>query len=622
MKKLLLCTLFGASATIGVAQNNGANITGNVESVFQYLGEDEAIGAAQPAEIGLLNSYMNVFYTHGNFKAGMRFESYLPRIQGYPSNFDGTGIGMRYVGYSNDFIDITMGSIYEQFGSGLSLRAYEDRTLGFDNMLDGARVILRPLKGITVKGVYGYQRYQFNQGRIVHGDGIVRGFDGEMNVNQTFDALVEKKLKVTIGGSFVSKYQRDDVDSVILPENVGCYGGRINLRYGKFSLGGEYVIKENDPSTDQNVIFGDINYNNGHAAVINFGYSQKGLGIMLSAKSVDNMSFRSDRNQNSQNLLINFLPSMNKVHTYNLVSSLYPWATQPLGEIAYQAEVLYTIKKGSKLGGKYGTTLNLNASIAARPLQETAGFNPNDSSGITYSSSPFSLASLTHNDDATKAELYNIYGIADSSAGKYWHHKNFFWQDINFSIDRKFSKNLNLKLSYFNIMMNNDVNKVTGFAHGTIISNIGVAEVGYKINKKHSFRAELQGLFINKIKEYETDETSGESHLEIVKNDKGNWVTIVLEYNLSPNWFFSVMDLWNMPNSRLDDIYAYDPESSKSQPSKSGVHHPYISAGYIHGATRVTAGYGRQRAGLFCVGGICRNVPASNGLTLSITHSF
>jgi hypothetical protein len=86
------------------------NISGNMETVFQFLNEDSTINAKQPMQKGLLNSYMNVFYTQGNFKAGMRFESYLPRIQGYPNRFDGTGIGMRYVGYQNDFVDVTLGT--------------------------------------------------------------------------------------------------------------------------------------------------------------------------------------------------------------------------------------------------------------------------------------------------------------------------------------------------------------------------------------------------------------------------------------------------------------------------------------------------------------------------------
>ena len=77
---IISCFIF----SISFSQNKDlGTITGNAESIFQYLNEDTLIGANQPASKGLINSYMNVFYTHGNFKAGMRIESYLPRIQGY-----------------------------------------------------------------------------------------------------------------------------------------------------------------------------------------------------------------------------------------------------------------------------------------------------------------------------------------------------------------------------------------------------------------------------------------------------------------------------------------------------------------------------------------------------------
>jgi hypothetical protein len=44
--------------------------------------------------------------------------------------------------------------------------------------------------------------------------------------------------------------------------------------------------------------------------------------------------------------------------------------------------------------------------------------------------------------------------------------------------------------------------------------------------------------------------------------------------------------------------------------------------GYIRGGNRFTVNYGRQRAGIFCVGGVCRQVPASNGLSISVTSTF
>lgn len=566
MKKLLLFSLVVMGSFSVNSQLSPGNFTGNIESTFQYLNEDSIIGATQPASKGLLNSYMNVFYTHGNFKAGMRMESYLPRIQGYPSTFDGTGIGMRYIGYANDFVDVTFGSIYEQFGAGLALRAYEDRGLGYDNMLDGVRLILRPYKGIVIKGVYGYQRYAFLEGRIEHSDGIVRGFDGEVHLNETFEKLKDKKLDIVIGGSFVSKFQQDDNSELILPENVGCYGGRAKLRYGKFVLDGEYVYKGQDPSQDNGYI-----YNPGHAAIANLGYSQKGLGILLSAKSVDNMSYRSDRTKQLQNVLINYLPSLNKTHTYNLVASLYPYATQPVGEIAYQAEVLYTIKKGSKLGGKYGTSINANYSTAYRPMRHTSSYNPLDSTGVTYTSGPFDMSD------------------------------SLYWRDINFNITRKFNKNFNMIFSYFNIVLNNDVATVTK-VKGLIKSNVFVLEMGYKFENKQSLRTEFQTLFVNR-----RDSLGNEVRFsEGTPVDKGDWATVLVEYTINSNFFISVMDQYNFGN-----------------PDKHHrAHHPYVSIGYIREATRLTVSYGRQRAGLFCVGGVCRPVPASNGLTISFTQSF
>lgn len=558
MMKLSVCVVAMSVSLIGYSQINAGSITGNIESTFQYLNNDTLIGANQPAQKGLMNTYMNVFYTNGNFKAGMRVESYLPRIQGYPNRFDGTGIGMRYIGYANNFVDVTLGSFYEQFGSGMIFRAYEDRALGYDNMMDGVRLKLTPYKGVTIKGVYGLQRLSFQEGQIVHTGGIVRGFDAEMHLNSTFAKLEGKKLDITLGGSFMSKYQEDDREDLILPENVGSYGGRAALRYGKFTLDGEYIIKEQDPSTDNSYI-----YNYGHAALFNLGYSQKGLGIIVSAKSVDNMSYRSDRTKELQDAFINYLPALNKTHTYNLVASLYPYATQPVGETAFQAEILYTIKKGSKIGGKYGTSINANFSTAYRPNRRTEGINPLDSTGVTYRS--------------------GLFDVSDS----------LYWRDINISIERKFSPKLKLVATYFNISLNNDVAKVTGDAKGIIHTNIGVLEGTYKINKNHSIRAELQGLFI-------ADDKDGEI------NDKGNWATILIEYNISPNWFFSVMDQYNYGNPSED----------------LRLHYFYGTFGYIQGATRISAGYGRQRAGLFCVGGVCRFVPASNGLTLSFTQSF
>lgn len=532
------------------AQQLGPNITGNIESNFQYLNEDTLIGAAKPAEQAVFQNYALVNYSFKGFKAGVRFESYLPHLLGYPDRFSGSGLGYRYAGYSHDKIEFTVGNFYEQFGSGMIFRSYEQRQLGVDNAMDGLSVKFHPVPGFEVKAVYGKMRYSMTEGRLINSDGIVRGIDGYLDLATFYDVLAESDFKIGFGGSFVSKYQSVSHPLYNMPQNVGSYGGRFDMRYKKFFLSAEHVIKEQDPSDDNGYIF-----NYGHGTFINLGWSTKGIGIIAGAKSIDNMSYRTDPDAKLTDLQINFLPALTQTHTYNLAASLYPYATQPTGEIAYQLDVFYNLKKGSKLGGKYGTQINLNTAIALSPMRHTSGVNPEDSTGVTYST-----------------------GIFDSSDSIY-----FF--DFNVEVKRKFNKKLKGTAKYIHFVYNDRVMQ-TAKTNEYIHSDIAVLDLQYKINRHHTIRTELQGLW--------------------TKQHLGNWATLLIEYTISPKFFFAVMNQWNYGN----------PDSDYR------IHYPYATAGYIFGPSRLTVGYGKQREGLFCVGGVCRTVPATNGLTVSFTTSF
>ena len=95
------------------------------------------------------------------------------------------------------------------------------------------------------------------------------------------------------------------------------------------------------------------------------------------------------------------------------------------------------------------------------------------------------------------------------------------------------------------------------------------------------------------------------------KQDQGNWATALAEFTFSPHWFVAAMDQYNY-------VSATPEEGAETQE----LHYPIGSVGYIRGGNRFQVNYGRQRAGIFCVGGVCRQVPAANGLTLSITSTF
>ena len=525
----------------------GGVVTGNVESMFQYYRPDSIIDAQVPPEKTGMNSFANINYRNGNFRTGVRFESYMPALLGYPQRFDGTGLGYRYAGYSTDELDITVGNFYDQFGSGMIFRAFEERALGLDNAMDGVHLKYRPKPGIELKAIWGKQRFEFNNG-LVNGPGTVRAFDAEMNFNQFFEKMKESKWNISMAGSFVSKFQRDQNPQLIMPENVASYGGRGKIAYGDLFISGEYVYKENDPSADNGYI-----YKSGQGILLNAGYSKKGLGILFQAKSIDNMSFRSDRDALLTDVQINFLPALTKTHTYNLAATLYPFATIPQGEIAYQGDIIYNIPKGSVLGGKYGTNIAINFSTAYDINRNTI---EQDTLLRGYTSSPFST-----------------------------NFDSLFFRDFNIEIKRKLNKKTKISLVYYNQSFNADANIVSE-ATGYINSNIIVTDITYNINRKHSIRGELQGLW--------------------TKEDQGDWATILLEYTISPHWNFGVIDQYN---------YGNDIEERR-------VHYLLGSISYIKESTRFMINFGKQRAGIFCVGGICRQVPASNGASFTFTHSF
>ena len=308
---------------------------------------------------------------------------------------------------------------------------------------------------------------------------------------------------------------------------------------------------------------GGITYNNfapGSALMTNLSYSQRGLGIMLEAHRVDNMDYRSKRGGTGKELTLNYIPAISKQHVYTL-AAFYPFATQPLGELGFQGEINYTFKKKSKLGGKYGTQVAVNYS-------RINGLNGGPSE-------------LTINRDHTPM-FFSI------------KNEELYFRDFNFDLKKKISKKVKVMLNYLDVIYNKDVieGKIIG---KNVHARIGIAEVNYKIKPKHTLRSEFQYLSVDKSDEYYIDQ--------------GDWVMGLLEYTFSPHWFFAFVDQYNGGYTSEGKTY-------------EAVHYLNISCGYSKGTNRFELGYGKVREGIFCVGGVCRNVPSSNGFTLNITSSF
>ena len=537
--------------------SDAGSVHGYYQIDAQYYKPDSIIGAPLVAEKMLSNAFGNINYSKGKFSAGIRYEAYNNVMQGFNPAYKGQGIANRFARYQDDLLDITIGNIYEQFGSGLIFRTYYEPGLLFDNSLDGICVVSNPYKGLTFKGLVGKQRSYFTVG-----PGIVRGFDGELNINEALDSMTKNiKTKLIVGGSFVSKYQADQNPDFIIPENVGSYGGRINIIREGFNFFGEYAQKENDPSLSNGSIVNGKNYysyQKGEALFLSASYATTGFSFLMQAKRIDNMSFRSDRDATLQNLLINYLPATTKQHTY-LMPAFSPYATQPNGEVGGLVELQYKVKKGSFMGGKYGMDITLNYSHASL------------------------LKQINIDDSSTTSMLYrtNYEEIGDQ-----------LYHDFFIEITKKFSKKFKGTFMY-----SNQFNNINIVQHNTprgpyknTLSNIEVIDLTYKYKSNSAIRIELQGM-----------QRDNKDTLNL-----GSWVVGLIEWTPNTHFFLAAIDQYN---------YGNPVENLK-------LHYVYFSAGYTNGPNRISLSYGKQRAGIFCVGGVCRTVPASNGFALSITSSF
>ena len=218
---ILIC--FKLYSQDGILDNG--RISGNFQIDMQSYTKDTLIGAYDKVDEKVLsNGFLWLNYSSNNFNAGLRYENYLNPILGIDKRFKGNGIAFKFAELTSNVIDITAGNFYEQFGSGIILRSYQEYALGFDNAIDGLRVKFRPIDAIEMKGLIGKQRKYWSQS-----DGIIRGGDISVNVNKLFSNNLFEDIQIDLGGSVVSKYQKDVNSTYNLPQNVLLWATRLSI---------------------------------------------------------------------------------------------------------------------------------------------------------------------------------------------------------------------------------------------------------------------------------------------------------------------------------------------------------------------------------------------------------
>ena len=583
----MAAAFLASTASAQIRLSDGLSLSGSLQTDILVPQEDVAIGADKSAwnnDWAVTNTYLDVNLLSKYVSAGARLEYLDHPLPGFEKDFAGWGVPHIYVTGKYKGVELTVGDFYDQFGNGFVYRTYEERSLGVDNSLRGARLAVRPYKGIQLKLVGGQQRYYWQhkgylwQKQYWNGEGhksYVMGADAELNVEQWSKRMQEAGTYLTLGFSYVGRQEDDEtlltdqivqVDPTIvvkrlnLPSLVNAYDFRAQLQKGNYNVMVNYALKGCDPSSDNY-----YTYKNGSALMVSGSYSKRGMSALVQAKRSDNMSFRSTRTMNgvSTASFINNLPVFAYQHTYSL-ATLYPYATQAAGEWAFQGEFSYNFKRRTALGGKYGTTVKLNFSH----IRSIYG--------------QFDNVTAMKGTDGPKADFF------DMSGGVYF-------QDAHIAIEKKLSKTFKLNFMYINQLFNPAA--IGHVDEKQVQSNIFIVEGKYQINPKLSLRAELQYLLASDYKTY-----SGNEVEPLERSNQGDWLYGMVELAVAPSLMFSVSDMYNVGATKN--------------------HYYNVSAVFTHKAHRLQLGYGRTRAGYTCAGGVCREVPASKGATISYTYNF
>ncbi len=519
----LLATAVAAQAQISVGKGQ---LSGSIESNNIYYMEDSALAGATPEDRFGSNSYLKVDYTLGRFSAGLQADAYLPVLQGFDMATYGAGhkfvLSSKYIQWQDRNFAVRVGDIFDQFGSGILFRTWEDRALGFNNSLEGVRGAYNFNGYVSVKGVYGRPRLYDE-----YASSWVRGADMSVSISEITGW---DNGMLNLEGSYLNRHQNiDEVPDAemlgLTSSDINMFSGRINFAWQGLELRGEYVGKCNAD------LYSPIHEAaRGNAWLAEAAYDYNRFAVSASFRRLEHMSTMASLISGGTGNVINYLPALTRQYTY-MLTNLNPYQVNAEGEIGGQADIYYSLR---------------NRTDRSRYWNFHANFS-------------------------------TFYTLEENGGGEH----RLLWRDINVDVERQWNRRLKTTLLYSRQEWNPSHG---GINDDTYVSDIFVADITYKFDKKKSLRVEAQYLLSG---DYE-----------------GDWAAALVEFNVAPSWSVYASDMYNLGNE-TDKMHYYN----------AGV-------SWTHSRTRLQLSYGRNRAGYVCSGGVCRFSPAYTGFNLVLTSSF
>jgi hypothetical protein len=355
--KLLVFVFWTVGAQESLLISGGFQTNGNL-----FL-RDSAIGAAGIPQYDYqlfgAESWLDLNMSYNGFNGGIRFDLFNNSNLLNPlSSYTAQGIGRWFINKEIDRLDLTVGYLYDQIGSGIIYRAYEERAQLLDNALLGVSAKYRVGDQWNVKAFTGKQKNLFTTYNSIIKGISINGFyqpndssiwsiaPGAGFVNRTYgDAIVTDLTNISAG--YLVK------DQFIPNYNTNAFTLFNTFHIKEFSWYAEAAFKPDDVFYDPNAVralpkgessIGKFVKRKGSVYYTSLGYAAHNLGITIEGKRTDGFDFRAEPQLSLNRGLVSYIPPMARINTYRLTAYYFP-ATQFLNEMAYQVDLKYGLGK-------------------------------------------------------------------------------------------------------------------------------------------------------------------------------------------------------------------------------------------------------------------------------------
>ena len=382
---VLLVLLGTCNWALGQSKDSDkGQFSGNLLLTYQKYVRDDSIGASTKVykeNTASADAWLFMQYRIKGYSFILRYDAFNNSPLLDPQDaYTNHGVGFWQINKSVDKLDITMGSFYDQFGTGVLFRAYEQRQIGIDYAIQGMRLKYNINDKWAIKGFAGNQK-----GNIKNRFGFAKQVISGLNIEGNIDLGKDSKYgALQVGASAVNRtLDRETMDRLVGTINTydladrfypkyNVYGGNAYLTYTKnnFSWTVEGNVKSKEAIMDDNTKFylksGNVLYTSmswGKSGW-NLGNHTASVGLNVQARHVDHFSFRTAPTENLLNGLVSYLPSMTRQNTYRLLSR-YNAPGQAMGEDGIQGEIEFKPRKGTQIffNGSYVQTLASNGKL-------------------------------------------------------------------------------------------------------------------------------------------------------------------------------------------------------------------------------------------------------------------